>query len=53
MGTTTSVISRTENGQHCTSTKTLRRLAEALEGHAVLGFEFGPNGSVERELVTL
>src|SRR6266508_326157 len=40
MGTTKSVISRIESGQHRTSTDTLRRLAEALEGHAVIGFEF-------------
>jgi transcriptional regulator with XRE-family HTH domain len=53
MGTTTSVISRIESGQHRASTETLRRLAEALEGHAVLGFEFGSNGAAERELVTL
>jgi ribosome-binding protein aMBF1 (putative translation factor) len=53
MGTTTSVISRIESGQHRTSTETLRRLAEALEGHAVLGFEFGASGVAERELVTL
>jgi ribosome-binding protein aMBF1 (putative translation factor) len=53
MGTTTSVISRIESGQHRTSTETLRRLAEALEGQAVLGFEFGSNGAPERELVTL
>lgn len=53
MGTTTSVISRIESGQHRSSTETLRRLAEALEGHAVLGFEFGANSSAERELVTL
>jgi hypothetical protein len=31
----------------------MRRLAEALEGHAVLGFEFGTNAEPERELVTL
>jgi ribosome-binding protein aMBF1 (putative translation factor) len=53
MGTTTSVISRIESGQHRTSTETLRRLAEALEGHAVLGFEFASNGAPQRELVTL
>lgn len=53
MGTTTSVISRIESGQHRTSTETLRRLAAALEGHAVLGFEFATNGAAHRELVTL
>jgi ribosome-binding protein aMBF1 (putative translation factor) len=51
MGTTASVISRIESGQHRTSTKTLRRLAEALEGHAVFGFEF--DGAEEQELVRL
>jgi ribosome-binding protein aMBF1 (putative translation factor) len=53
MGTTTSVISRIESGQHRTSTETLRRLAEALEGHAVLGFEFQTDGEPERELIAL
>jgi ribosome-binding protein aMBF1 (putative translation factor) len=53
MGTTTSVISRIESGQHRTSTETLRRLAEALEGHAVLGFEFGTEAAPERKLVAL
>jgi ribosome-binding protein aMBF1 (putative translation factor) len=53
MGTTASVISRIESGQHRTSAETLRRLAEALEGHAVLGFEFGTQAKPERELVAL
>jgi ribosome-binding protein aMBF1 (putative translation factor) len=53
MGTTPSVISRIESGQHRTSAETMRRLAEALEGHAVLGFEFGTDAEPERELVTL
>lgn len=53
MGTTTSVISRIESGQHRTSTETLRRLAEALEGHALLGFDFGTEADPERELVAL
>ena len=42
MGTTPSVVSRIESGQHATSSQTLKRLAEALEGRAVLGVEFGP-----------
>ena len=46
MGTTKSVISRIESGQHRTGTDTLRRLAEALDGHAVIGFEFN---SAERQ----
>ncbi|HEX2702073.1 MAG TPA: helix-turn-helix transcriptional regulator [Solirubrobacteraceae bacterium] len=50
MGTTASVISRIESGQHRTSTNTLRRLAVALDGHAMLGFEFEPG---EPELVAL
>jgi ribosome-binding protein aMBF1 (putative translation factor) len=53
MGTTASVISRVESGQHRSSAETLRRLAEALEGHVVLGFEFGTEAQPERELVTL
>lgn len=53
MGTTTSVISRIESGQHSTGTETLRRLAEALEGHAVLGFEFATTDAPEREFVAL
>lgn len=53
MGTTASVISRIESGQHRTSTETLRRLAEALEGHALLGFDFGTPRHPEQELVRL
>jgi ribosome-binding protein aMBF1 (putative translation factor) len=40
MGTTASVISRIESGQHRTSTNTLRRLASALDGQAMLAFQF-------------
>jgi ribosome-binding protein aMBF1 (putative translation factor) len=50
MGTTASVISRIESGQHRTSTNTLSRLANALGGQAVLGFEFEPGAP---ELVAL
>lgn len=53
MSTTASVISRIEGGQHRTSTETLRRLAEALEGHALLGFEFADEGEPRREVVAL
>lgn len=53
MGTTASVISRIESGQHRTTTETLRRLAEALGGHAVVGFDFGTERHPERELVRL
>jgi hypothetical protein len=35
------VAERIESGQHRTGTETLRRLAVALDGHPVLGFEFG------------
>lgn len=50
MGTTASVISRIESGQHRTSTNTLRRLANALNGQAMFGFEFEPG---ETELIAL
>jgi ribosome-binding protein aMBF1 (putative translation factor) len=53
MGTTKSVISRIESGQHRTSTDTLRRLAEALDGHAVIGFEFNSDHRVQPDLVRL
>ena len=53
MGTTASVISRIESGQHRTGTETLRRLAEALGGHAVIGFDFGTARKPDQELVRL
>lgn len=53
MGTTASVISRIESGQHRTSTETLRRLGEALGGHAVVGFDFGTSKEPDHELVRL
>jgi ribosome-binding protein aMBF1 (putative translation factor) len=53
MGTTASVISRIESGQHRTSAETLRRLAKALGGSAVVGFDFGTEAEPERELVAL
>lgn len=53
MTTTKSVISRIESGQHRSSTDTLRRLAEALDGHAVIGFEFDSEESVRQDLVRL
>lgn len=53
MGTTASVISRIESGQHRSSTETLRRIAAALGGHAVVGFEFGTPTEPERDLVRL
>jgi ribosome-binding protein aMBF1 (putative translation factor) len=53
MGTTSSVISRIESGQHRTSTETLRRLAEALQGAAVVGFDFGTPADPSPDLITL
>lgn len=53
MGTTKSVISRIESGQHRSGIDTLRRLAEALGGHAVIGFEFDTDPSAGRGLVRL
>jgi ribosome-binding protein aMBF1 (putative translation factor) len=53
MGTTASAISRVESGQRATSASTLKKLAEALEARAVLGFEFGSAEEPERELVVL
>ncbi|HEY9565497.1 MAG TPA: helix-turn-helix transcriptional regulator [Nocardioides sp.] len=53
MATTKSVISRIESGQHRASTDTLRRLAEALEGHAVIGFEFHSDQDLQPDLVRL
>jgi transcriptional regulator with XRE-family HTH domain len=50
MGTSHSAISRIESGHHPTTVQTLRRLAEALETHLVVGFvdeisELGENSS--------
>ncbi len=53
MATTKSVISRIESGQHRSGTDTLRRLAEALDGHAVIGFEFGSERLPQADLVRL
>lgn len=53
MGTTKSVISRIESGQHRAGTDTLRRLAEALDGHAVIGFEFDSDAQVQPDFVRL
>lgn len=51
MSTTKSVISRIESGQHRSGTDTLRRLAEAPDGHAVIGFEFDSDPASTRPLV--
>lgn len=53
MDTTKSVISRIESGQHRSGTDTLRRLAEALDGHAVIGFEFDADATPRPDLVRL
>lgn len=53
IGSTPSVISRIESGQHATNARTLQRLAAGLEARAVLGFEFGPADARERELVVI
>jgi ribosome-binding protein aMBF1 (putative translation factor) len=53
MSTTASAISRIESGQHATNARTLKKLAEALDARAVLGFEFGSKAKPQRELVTL
>lgn len=53
MGTASSVVSRIESGQHRISISTLRRVAEALDGHAVVGFDFGTESRPARELVAL
>jgi transcriptional regulator with XRE-family HTH domain len=53
MGTTASVISRIESGQHATSLRTLKRLAEALELRLVIGFEHGPGARPKRDLIAI
>jgi transcriptional regulator with XRE-family HTH domain len=42
MGTSHSVISRIESGQHATSVQTLARLAAVFETHLVVGFDDDP-----------
>jgi transcriptional regulator with XRE-family HTH domain len=53
MRTTKSVISRIVSRQHRTSADALRRLAEALNGHAVIGFELDSNEAPQPDLVRL
>lgn len=53
MGTTPSVVSRLESGQHATNSGTLKKLAEALGGRALIGFDFGTSEGPARELVAL
>ena len=42
MGTSHSVISRIESGQHATSVQTLARIADAFDTHLVVGFDDAP-----------
>jgi ribosome-binding protein aMBF1 (putative translation factor) len=53
MGTTASVISRIESGQHPTSVRTLKRLAAALDGSAVVGFRFDAEVPEPGQLIEL
>ncbi len=53
VGTSHSVISRIERGQHPTSVTMLRRLAEAFETHLVVGFEDQPEKASELQLVAV
>jgi ribosome-binding protein aMBF1 (putative translation factor) len=53
VGTSHSVISRIESGQHPTSVTTLQRLAAAFETHLVVGFSDEPDAIVDRELVAV
>lgn len=53
MGTSHSAISRIESGQHATTARTLKKLAEALDARAVLGIEFGSAEDPDRQLVVL
>ncbi|MGH2923105.1 MAG: helix-turn-helix domain-containing protein [Solirubrobacterales bacterium] len=54
MGTSHSVISRIESGQHPTSVETLRRLANAFETNLVVGFaDARPDEADPSELVAV
>ncbi len=53
MGTSHSVISRIESGQHPTSETTLRRLAAAFETHLVVCFKDDPDEVTDAELVAV
>ncbi len=58
MGTSHSAISRIESGQHPTTVQTLRRLAEALGTHLVVGFvdeiaELGESSSIDARVADL
>lgn len=51
VGTSHSVISRIESGQHPTSVTTLQRLAAGFQTHLVVGFSDEPDTIVDRDLV--
>src|SRR5271167_5189338 len=58
MGTSHSAISRIESGQHPTTVQTLRRLAEALGTHLVVGFvdeiaELGDTSNIDARAADL
>jgi ribosome-binding protein aMBF1 (putative translation factor) len=53
VGTSHSVISRIESGQHPSSVTTLRRLAAAFETHLVVGFNDTPEAIPDSELVAV
>jgi ribosome-binding protein aMBF1 (putative translation factor) len=53
VGTSHSVISRIESGQHPASVTTLRRLAAAFETHLVIGFSDEPEVVANSGLVTV
>lgn len=51
MGTTPAVMSRIESGQHRTSTETIQRLAQALDGQAIFAFDPEHRAKPKREIV--
>jgi ribosome-binding protein aMBF1 (putative translation factor) len=53
VGTSHSVISRIESGQHPTSVTTLQRLAAAFGTHLVVGFSDQPDSVAHQELVAV
>ena len=53
VGTSYSQISRIERGQHETSIRTLRRIAEALDLRLLIGFESKSQPLSTREVVTV
>jgi len=53
VGTSYSQISRIERGQHETSIRTLRRIAEALDVRLLIGFESKSDQGARRELVAV